>query len=136
MYDHGIREVHVKDDASLASTGIIGTWAPGLVPHIVRAAAIVVSNTVGAAGVVKLMYGDAGLATTQGTEIDAINLATTHAAGEAVYVEGLDQEVVPGEEVIFDMTDAAASGDTGHLILLVEPRWERPANNDNMVEST
>lgn len=136
MYDHGIREIHVKDDAALSATGIIGTWAPGLVPHIIRAAAIVVSNDIGATGVVKLMYGTAGLATTQGTEIDAINLLTTHVAGEVVYAEGLDIEVAPGQEVIFDMTDACAASDAGHLILLVEPRWERPANNSSMVETT
>lgn len=136
MYDHGIREVFVTNDADLGSAGLKGTWAPGLVPHIVRAAAVVVSNAIGDAGVMRIAYGAAGLATTQGTEIGKINLATTHTAGEVVYIEGLDEEVVPGEEVIFDLTDACAASDAGHLILLVEPRWERPANNSNMVEST
>src|SRR5690606_38616453 len=99
-------------------------WAPGLVPHIVRGAAIVICNDVGAPGICKLMVGQAGLATTQGTEFGEINLATTHTRGKVVYLEALDQEVEPGEEVIFDLIDAADSGDIGHLVLLVEPRWE------------
>jgi hypothetical protein len=136
-YPHSKYEVMVVKDAALDSTGDKGDWAPGYVPHVIRAVAVVVTNTIGAAGVVKFdKRPTAGSDTSRGDgDIAEINLATTHDAGEVVYVDGLDEVINPGEEVVVEVTDACAASDTGHIIIYVEPYWEQPENNADMIES-
>jgi hypothetical protein len=136
-YTHTQYEVIVGKDLSLASTADVADWACGMVPHRIRAVGVVITNTVGSAGIVKLdKRPTAGSDTSRGDgDVCTINLATTHDAGEVVYKTGLNVEILPGQEVVAEVTDACASGDTAHVVMLVEPRWDQPANNTKMIET-
>jgi len=137
-YTHTQYEVMVGKDLSLASTADVADWAPGMVPHRIRGVAVIVTNTIGATGVVKLDKRTAsGDDTGRGDgDVCTINLATTHDAGKVVYKTGLNVEILPGQEVVVQVTDACASGDTAHVVMMVEPRWDQPANNTKMIETT
>lgn len=135
-YSNQLVEVVIGARASLASTGVKGSWTPGLTPVKVRAVAIVNDNAIGDAAIVHARYGTAGLATTAGTLIAAITLPLALAAGKVVYKKDLDVLVSPGQEIIFDVSDAGAAGDIGTMVLLVEPVWERPGNNTSMQATT
>lgn len=131
-------EVIVAKDAALSALADIGDWAPGYEPHIIRAVALVITNTIGAAGVVKVDKRPTAGSDTDRTDgtVAVINLATTHDAGEVVYKDGLSVLIKPGEEVVFEVTDITVAGDTAHLILFVEKSPENPANNTKMLKTT
>lgn len=134
-YTHSKYEVIAARGADLAATGDEGDWAPGYIPHIIRAVVILITNTIGATGTIsvdkRVTFGsDSGRLV---GHVATIALTTAHVGGVAIYKDGLDVEILPGEQVMFDVTDAAASGDLADLILYVEPRWETPANISAMV---
>jgi len=139
-YDHTKYEVDLGI-LDLTSTGDKATWGPGLVPHIVRAVSIVIDATPGDAGVVKgdlRPTRDSDTSRTDGT-VFTINLATSHTftAGtgpKVVYhVPSSPVKVLPGQEVVIEVTDASASVDEARVCLLVEPSWDQPGNITGMV---
>lgn len=134
-YTHTQYEVMVASDGDLSSTADIGDWAPGFVPHIIRAVAIVVTNDIGATATVKVdKRPTAGSDTSRGDgDIADIDLTTDHDQGNVVYQTDINVKVSPGEEAVVEVTDAAAGSDTAHVVFLVEPTWEEPGNNDDMV---
>jgi hypothetical protein len=136
-YSHDKYEVVVVKDAALSSTGDVtgGKWAPGFHPHIVRAVMAVITNAIGDPCVIKVdKRPTAGSDTSRGDgDVAVLTISTTNGAlGNVCYADGLDVEIKPGEEIVFEVTDAAAASDAAHLILLVEPRWEVPGNNTDM----
>lgn len=139
MYTHGKDEHMLLTNTGVASTGLKGRWAPGFKPVIVRAAGVIVTNTLAtsAALVVSLRKQNAGsTATADRTVIDTITVPASRAAGKGQYVDGLNQEILPGEEVQMVVTTAAgATGDAAHGIIYVEPRQEEPGNLTNLTES-
>lgn len=140
-YDHTQYEVLLANDADLSATGIEGTWAPGLVPHIIRGVSITVTNAIGAAGAVTFEVVTAGGAVSSGTDIATVTIPNATAIGEVIYANTETSswpnlKVSPGQEVICDVNDACAAGDTANLSILVEPQWEMPANNTVMTETT
>lgn len=135
-YTHSKYEVFVAEDASLASAADIGDWAPGYVPHRIRAAALVLTTSPDAAGQVKVdKRPTAGSDTSRGDgDVAQLDYTTDEDAGEVVYIDGIDVTVNPGEELVFEVSDATPTAGAAHLVLYVEPMWETPANNSNMVE--
>ncbi len=133
-----VYEVIVAKDVDLNTLADVGDYAPGFHPVIIRAVALVITNTIGAAGVVKVdKRPTAGSDTGRGDgDIAVINLATTHDEGEVVYKDGLTFLLKPGEEAVFEVTDVTAASDTAHLILYVEEFPEEPANNTKMIKTT
>lgn len=138
MYAHQLVEYLVTKDAALDSTADVGDWAPGFTPVIVRAVGLIVTNAIGATGVLKFdKRPTAGSDSGRGDgDIAVLNLATTHAIGTVVYKDGLNIRLNPGEELVAEITDGAAASDTGHIFIVVEPTWEVPQNNADMVETT
>ena len=136
MYTHSKSEVMIAKDASLASAADVGDWAPGMVPHIIRAIALVFTIVPQATGVLKIdKRVTAGSDTGRGDgDIATINY-TTAMVGLVVYVDGLDIEIKPGEEIVAQVTDATPTSGSAHIIAYVEPRWETPANNADMAAS-
>ena len=140
-YDHTQYEVLLANDADISATGIEGTWAPGLVPHIVRGVAITVTNAIGAAGAVTFEIVTAGGAVDSGTDIDTVNIPNGTAVGQVIYAntettDWPNLKVSPGQEVIADVSDACAGGDTCNIHIMVEPQWEQPGNNSVMTEQS
>lgn len=133
-YTHQQIEYIIAKDIDLNSAADCGDWAPGYMPVIVRAAALVVTNTLGSAGVIKIdKRPTAGDDTSRGDgDVASLTLPSGTAAGAVIYQDGIDVKVSPGEELVAQVTDACDASDTGHLIIFVEPVWETPANNTDM----
>lgn len=125
-----------KSDVAITSTGEIASFAPGYVPHILRAVSLVVTTALATttAGIVTIRTNVAGTTTT-GTVIDTITIPGGTAAGKAYYLDGLNTEIGPGTELQLVVTTAATSTGKVTPALYVEPRWETPANNSSMVKS-
>ena len=133
------REVLVATDQSLATATDIGDWAPGMTPWIIRAVALVFTTDVDDTGVVKVdKRPTAGSDSSRGDgDIATINYTTSNGdQGKVIYKDGLNVEIKPGEEVVFQVTDATPSTGKAHLILFIEPKWELPANNTDMSATT
>lgn len=146
-YTHTKYEVPMTTGTSvldLTSTGDKARWSPAMVPHIVRAVAIILNATPGDSGVVK---GDlrptigSDTSRTDGT-VFTINLATSHTftAGtvrKVIYhVPAAPVTVMPGQEVVVEVTDASASVNGAKISFLVEPAWDQPGNITGMVATT
>jgi hypothetical protein len=138
-YTHSKYEVIVAKTQSVASAADIGTWAPGYMPHIIRAVAMIFDVSANATGVTKVdKRPTAGSDTGRGDgDIAILNYTTAVGAqGLVVYKDGLDIELLPGEEAVFEVTDATPTAGSAHLILYVEPRWEYPSNISDMSATT
>jgi len=120
-------EVDTKNDS-----GDLGSWGPHYVPHYVRAfMASVTTATVGTASVIAL---DKLSGATRTDDVAKLTIPAL-AAGETVYVDGLNILLNPGETVIAEMdTQQQTSGEVT-LALYVEPSWEVPANESHMHKS-
>ena len=133
-YNHQMDQVRCDAGTglTLVGTGIKARFLnTGLYPVVVAGAAILVEVVAGDQAVFTIRHRPTIASATGQTTIDTITLETTDAAGKVVYVTGLDTKVLPGEEVVFDLTDAAASG-TVHCVLMTKPSWEQPANITDM----
>lgn len=136
MYSHMKYQVRLSAEGghTLAATGDLLTWQPGYQPHYMRAVAAVIRNVIGATGTLNFdkritIASDSGRV----DNVAKLSLITAHVAGVVVYQDGLNVLVKPGEEIVVAMDDAAAAGDLADIYLWVEPSWERPANNTNLV---
>lgn len=117
-------------------------WAPGYVPHILRAVSFVVDATAAsgsATGVISIIKQvTAGSAT---GEVVAATLtvvpvgSATLALGKVVYKDGLNVSIAPGQSIRTSLTTVSTAGG-GSLILYLEPTWETPANDSAMVATT
>lgn len=131
-------EIVVADAADCTSTGEKGDFTPGLNPCTVRAAAAIVevASATSTDAVITLYKNTAGTTTTTNrTTIDTITIPGATAAGQVIYVDGLDVDVDPGEEVQATVTTAATTNGTNTVVLDISPSRERPANNSDMTES-
>lgn len=142
-YTHDKFEVNVAT-ASLATAADIGTYAPGFKPVIIRAFALVFTVAANATGQVTVDKRiTAGSDTGRVADQAVINYTTTTGAiGNVVYKDGLNIEIQPGAELIFEVTDGTPTAGTAHLIVYGEFRQEEPANvvdesgNQTMFETT
>lgn len=136
-YDHWQQDILVAADASLATAADIGTWAPGYQPVVVKAAALVFTTTVDATGAVTLQRRPTAGSAAGEVAIDVLNYTIALGTqGLVVYSDNLNQLVVPGEEVVFEVTDATPTVGAAHCILFLQPCWEHPDNNSDMTLTT
>ncbi len=138
-YTHSKSDVMMTASSLSATTsGVVAQWAPGNVPHIIRAFSISYTATGNTSSglTVALQHLDltsgstaSAIATLVGTSSDL--------AGHVVYKTVTSEVVVkPGEQVQVDIT-GAASGDCNFIpCIYVEPKWEVPGNNTNMRATT
>jgi hypothetical protein len=133
-YTHSQYEVMMTNEAVITSTGDKATWAPGYVPHNLRAWAFLtgVVATVTAAVLALDKQPIAGSAAGRiASFVSPLKLAINQALGSVVYKDGMQAKISPGEQLVFNITTAATAG-TGSAIIFVEPTWETPGNNVNM----
>lgn len=122
---------------NIAATGVQSIWAPGLVPHIIRAVGVMQTAGTPNDGAVHLSF-RADL-TTPGTvtEILKVVLPTTVTGNKVVYKTATRYiEVKPGQIVQCAVTAAATAASLAKVILYVEPRWEQPGNLTGMLSTT
>jgi len=133
-YNHQMDQIRCDAGAGLTLVGaaIKARFInAGLFPVVVTGAAVIIEVVPGDQAIFTIRHRPTIASATGQTTIDTITLETTDAAGKVVYVTGLDKKVLPGEEVVFDLTDAAASG-TVHCVLMTVPSWEQPGNITDM----
>lgn len=128
------REVLIATGASTASLAVIGLLTPGFFKHKVRAVALVFTTAAAAAGILllkkRVLPGSAAGESTVGT----INFdATVGAVGRVVYEDDLDIDILPGEQLAFEITDVAAAG-VVEIKAVIEDNYEVP--NTEMTETT
>lgn len=138
-YIHTKYEIRLARRADLNSAADItgATWGPALVPHRVIGLAAIIDNDIAATGVIKFdkrpTFGsDSGRGD---GDVGVLNLTTAHTQGKVVYKE-VDVRIVPGEEVVAQVTDVTGASDTADVVIYVQPDWERPANVTAMVASS
>jgi hypothetical protein len=131
-YTHSKYEYLVATNANSNGTGVKGYWAPGYVPHIVRAASCVLRTDATANGVLVFeLHPIAGNSTN--SNLAVLNVPNGTVAGKVIYKDGLNQVVTPGAEVQANVTGTFGNATTCHICLYVEPTWETPANDSDMV---
>lgn len=124
-----------------SGTTIIGSWAPGFVPHIIRGAALIrvgAQATAGfSGGAVKVNF--RGDLTTPGTPttLFSISMPSSPVGHKAIYHRPTYQiELKPGMVLDVNCDVAATVGVYAKAILYVEPRWEEPGNVTTMQAAT
>lgn len=137
-YAHTQYEVLLTNAAAISSTGDKASWFPGYVRHVLRAWFAVVTTAL-AAETGKLDMDKqitAGSATGRIADfVSPLNLPASTAQGKVIYKDGLQSNVSPGEALVYNVTDAMATGNVS-VGIFVEPNWEVPANNTNMALTT
>lgn len=138
-YTHSCYEVLMTNEAAITATGDKAKWLCGYVPHVVRAGFFVVTTALGAADAAVFALDKrptAGSDTGRTADfISPLNIPAAAAAGNVIYKDGLQAKVVPGDELVAELTDASSAG-AGSYGLFVEPTWEVPANNTDMALTT
>lgn len=137
-YTHSKYEVLMTATAvSATATGDKAKWSPGFMPHIVRAVSVI--PTVSGTTLSGMVFNFNHLDLTSGSTASAlavINGTATVTPGRAMYktVSG-EVAISPGEEVIFNVGTALTAVNVKGVIY-VEPKWDSPGNQSNLVAST
>lgn len=134
-YDHYQLESKVATAVDIASAGSVGLFSVGYQPVIVRAvvAVITTTNTV-AATVLTITHRPTAGSDTSETTVDTITIPINGAAGLAYYVNGLEELLLPGEDLQIT-TDGGGTAGNANLHVFYEPKWEQPVNIADMVLS-
>jgi len=127
----------LANGARLDATGIAAKWSPGLVPHLIKGAAIIPFVTINMSDDVFVRFSaDISTAGTP-TDLFTINIPTVGAVHKAIYhTPTYNIEIKPGMQVDANVTAAATAGVYGKIMLYVEPRWEEAENITGMLAST
>lgn len=139
MYTNARYEVNLTSGTAvldLTSTGDKAIWGPVCAPCYIRMVAVTLNATPGDAGVLK---GDLRL--TRGSDTNrtdgtvfTINLATTHtvtagSVSKVIFHYPTNPPLIyPGQEVVFEVTDASASVSAAKASFWVESVYEDPDN--------
>lgn len=120
------------------SSGVVGEkWAPGFVPHVIRAFALVNTSTLAnVSSLVAVLERRSHASATTATGLATINGTATGGAGVVFYKSGLNATIRPGEELQYHITTGATVAALHQVSVWVEPRWEEPGNNTNMKATT
>lgn len=136
-YTHSKMEYQLADKASVASAAVIGDeHVVGVIPHIVRAVSVVITTSPSDAGTITFKHRPTVGSSSGEVTIAAIDYAGTAAAGDVLYVDGLNVEVTPGESIIAEVTDATPTSGNASAVVYTEPRWERPENIAAMTDAS
>ncbi len=136
-YTHSKYEVIMTNTASGVScttSGDKAIWAPALVPHIIRAVAIVHRTSGTTPSGLSCVFNHLDL--TSGSTASAIATlvgTSSDKSGHVVYKTVTSEVVVkPGESVVFNNSQIVSGVCNVLPVLYVEPKWEEPANNTEM----
>lgn len=131
-------QIEVPISAAAAAWGTANTtvWHNvGYHPVVIRAFALVVTTTFDTAPNVLTMTKRILIGSDTGASaITTLTVPTSTAAGKVVYKGGLEIKLNPGDELKVANGGETTAG-AGTLLMLIEPSWELPANNTDMVLS-
>ncbi len=112
-------------------------YTPGIVPHIIRGAAIIPLVTAALADDASVNF-EADL-TTPGTPTKLFEIiwpTEIKAHTSLYYIPTYAIEIKPGQHLNVRVTTLAAAASQANVILYVEPRWETPGNVTAMLLAT
>lgn len=114
---------------TLASTGVKARWTPGVQGGTIRRWFLQLeqATTTTAAVVVLKKRPTPGSASGE-VVLQSLTLSATEAAGNTVYGNDLQATILPGEQVIIEVTTAATAGALTYAGLEFDPDWEVPTN--------
>ena len=121
-----------------SSTGAVGEWGPGMVPHLIKGVAVIRETGTVDDAVWNVRFQHIKGPTNTATNIANIVMPTTVTSpGQAVYyVPTNEVEIKPGEYVRAVVTATPTYRTAGKIMLYVEPRWEIPGNVTTMILTT
>lgn len=134
-YDWAQEDVQVALGADISSTGIEGRLVAGRYGFILRGAAVVIETAVADAATITIQRRPVAGAAANQVTVDTIEIATTHEAGEVVYLDGLNTKISPGEDLVFDVTGAGASG-VASITATIERLRDAAGNDTSLVATT
>ena len=119
------------------TSGDKGFWSPMYVPHYVRAVSVMTVNSGAVMSTLKVLFNHISMASgSTASAIDQINGTSTHAAGQVLYIDGLNVKVSPGERVNMNVTQIVSGTCNFMSSIYIEPCWEQPGNDTTMVTAT
>lgn len=111
------------------ATVAAAVYAPGIVPHIIRGAAVIPLVTTALADDVSVNF-DADIST-PGTPTNLFKIlwpTEIKAHTSLYYIPTYYIEIKPGQHVDVRVSTLGAAGSNAKVVLYVEPRWEEAAN--------
>ncbi|MFQ5895654.1 MAG: hypothetical protein ACE5JJ_07550 [Nitrospinota bacterium] len=118
-------------DATATTVG--ARWAPGYIPHIVRAitAQLTATGAPVTAPVISIRnvspYSAAGIGAT-GDQFTSLTFSTGDTSSTVRYADKKDQEISVGDMLVAVPSTKATGSEKVVVRAYVEPRWETPAN--------
>lgn len=135
--DGGLREVAISKSGDISALADVGMWSPGYQPVTVRAVSVVLLAAVACAGQVTIdKRPTPGSDTSRAATTAVVNVPNAATAGTVYFKDQLNFTVLPGEELVAEVTDAFGGSAKADIILLIEPGSENPANNSEMIETS
>ena len=137
-YTHTQYQVNLTATAlDFSTSGVVGLkWAPGYVPHVVRAFTITNTSTLGNVSSLVVSAERRPLTATTATAIATINGTATGGAGITFYKNELNATVNVGDEIQLHVSTGATVAALCQATVWVEPKWEEPGNNTLMKATT
>jgi hypothetical protein len=106
--------------------------APGYQPIILRAVAVVITTATATSSITVTVTRRVTAGSNTGeTAVTTVTVPVSTAQGTVIYKDGLDQKVMPGEELEF-LVGGTGTGN-GDIIAYFEPSWDMPGNNSDMI---
>lgn len=122
---------------SIASTGDKAWWAPGYIPHSVRACSLVVNVASAGTGTVNFTtqltaYSNAGITAGDIASFQAV-ATTPMVLGQVVYTDVIADKIIkPGQSIVVNVPiQIAGVSVSAHVYL--EQSFENPVNNPAMI---
>jgi len=124
----------MTNNAVITATGDKAQWAPGYVPHLLRAWAFGTTTQATVTPPVLNLDKQPSAGSASGriaNFVSPLKPPLAAVAGQITYKDGFQSKVSPGEQLVFNITTASTAG-AGSVSIMVEPTWEVPGNNANM----
>lgn len=133
MYSNTQMDILVAANSTIVNAAGSVFWAPGYHSFRLQAVAAVVTTTLDTADAVLTITRriTAGSNTGEVT-IDTLTIPNTTAAGQVIYVDGLDTIIAPGEEIEI-AGDGGSTAGVAHIVIFGHVVASSP--NSDMTES-
>lgn len=123
----------LASNVTLATTGDKGAYATST-GCVIRRLAVSFHTEPTATGVIAFDKIDATGAR-GAADVGTLNVAAGHVVGQVLY-KNVNVQLLPGEAVVAEVTDALDGVTVGSIMILVDPDWEAPAAVSRMIASS
>lgn len=114
---------------TLVGTGVKARWSPATQGCTIRRFAVVVEVAATTTACVMTLKKRPTPGSASGEVIlQTLTLSATEAAGTVVYGNDLQAQILPGEQVVVDVTTAGVAANRNYAFLEIDPDWETSGN--------